>query len=94
MEILNTVIIYTQFTVLTHLSKSPSSTNISSNSTSGKSTSSTWALFQAATSHSLGLHAESMIVSFSKITEPKRARRSEAVCLVPENNRSQGTEEA
>ena len=87
-------IVYTQLKVLTQLSKSPSSTNICSNSKSSKSTSSAWALFQAAISRSFGLHAEFIMVSSSKTTGPKFARRSVAICLVPENNRSQGTEEA
>lgn len=88
------VVFYTQLKVLAQLSKSPSSTNICSNSKSGKSTSSAWSLFQAATSRSFGFHAEFMMASSSKTTGPKFARRSVAICLVPENNRSHGTEEA
>ena len=88
------VVVYTQLKVLAQLSKSPLSTNICSNSKSGKSTSSAWALFEAATLRTFGLQAEFMMVSSSKTTGPKFARRSVAICLVPENNRSHGTEEA
>jgi hypothetical protein len=50
--------------------------------------------FQAAMSVMFVRHANFIIWSSSKRSTPKDARRSTAVCLLAENSRSQGTEEA
>ena len=75
-----------------HAKQSTSSISISSNSV--RPTSSTSDVFKAAWSYRPGPQADFMITSSSNTLGPKRARRSVAICLLPENIRSQGTEEA
>src|SRR5271163_3520142 len=75
-----------------HSSRSTSSMSICSNSS--RPTSSTCALLKAATSQRFCPHTDFMMVSSSNTIGPKHARRSVAICLVPENMRSHGTDDA
>ena len=66
----------------------------SANSSSKSKTSSTWKVFQAARSKSFGPYADLIMTSSSNTIGPKHDRRSVAICLLAENNRSHRTEDA
>ena len=54
---------------------------------------STWKEFHPALSYIFGPQADFIIVSSSKTTNSKDAWQSVAMCFVPENSRSQGTDD-